>query len=300
MKLVRLLFFISFITSFQLASAQPVTIIPFHLTEYNNLSVKAVLNNADTVQLMFHTAANAVTITEEAVKKLRSIHFTDNTDSVQSWGGQSNSSRLSKSNTLQIGDMVWKEVPIWENVNSGQFTDGKFGIDLFKDKAIEIDFDKSEIRLYNSLPRKSKKYQQLKLLKEKDELFLEASIITSNGKYINKFLLHSGYAGAILFDDQFAKSTRIGESLKITGEKKLTDSYGNVLVSKQVILPEFLIEGITLNEVPAGFFEGALGRQQISILGGDILKRFNIYIDSKREFIYLKTNSLVNSAFRKM
>lgn len=285
---------------FQVTIAQTKSIIPFKLTDYNNLSIKAILNNTDTVQLMFHTAANAVTLTEDAVKKLKSIHFTDNTDSIKSWGGQSNSSRLSKSNTLQIGDMIWKEIPIWENLNSGQFTDGKFGIDLFKGKVIEIDFDKSVMVIYNAKPRKMKKYQKIKLFEEDDELFIEAACRTNAGVFTNKFLLHSGYAGALLFDDQFAKESRINESLIVIGEKKLSDSYGNVLISKQVILPGFSIEGLHLSDVPAGFFEGALGRQKISVLGGDILKRFNIIIDAKREFIYLKPNSLMSAAYRKM
>jgi hypothetical protein len=297
---LRFYLFVILVISLQIASAQSKSTIPFHLTEYNNLSIRAILNNSDTVQLMFHTAANAVTLTEVAIKKLKSIHFTENTDSIQSWGGQSNSSRLSKSNTLQIGDLIWTEVPIWENVNSGQFTDGKFGIDLFKGKVIEIDFDKSEIRLYKTVPRKVKKYQKVKLIEENDELFLEAICKTVSGTYSNKFLLHSGYAGALLFDDQFAKETRINESLNVIGEKKLTDSYGNVLISKQVVLPGYIIEGVTLTDVPAGFFDGALGRQKISVLGGDILKRFNMVIDAKREFIYLRPNSLMGTGYRKM
>lgn len=297
---LKLLFVIIAIFGFQVIKAQTKSIIPFKLTDYNNLSVKAILNNTDTVQLMFHTAANAVTLTEEAVKKLKSIQFTGNTDSIQSWGGPSNSSRFSKSNTLKIGDLIWNEVPIWENVNSGQYTDGKFGIDLFKGKVIEIDFDKSEIRLYKSIPRKAKSYKKVKLIVENDELFLEANCNTSAGVFKNRFLLHSGYAGALLFDDKFVKDSRINESLKVIGEKKLSDSYGNVLISKQVILPGFFIDGLGLTEVPAGFFEGALGRQQISVLGGDILKRFNMVIDSEREFIYLKPNSLMGTAYRKM
>jgi hypothetical protein len=72
------------------------------------------------------------------------------------------------------------------------------------------------------------------------------------------------------------------------------------LISKQVVLPGFFIEGIALTDVPAGFFDGALGRQKISVLGGDILKRFNMVIDAKREFIYLRSNSLTSSAYRKM
>ena len=297
---LRFYLFVILVISLQMASAQSKSTIPFHLTEYNNLSIKAILNNSDTVQLMFHTAANAVTLTEDAVKKLKSINFIENTDSIKSWGGQSNSSRFSKSNTLQIGGLIWKEIPIWENVNSGQFTDGKFGIDLFKCKVIEIDFDNSVMHIYNSIHRKMKKYQKVKLFEEDDELFIEASCKTNAGVFVNKFLLHSGYAGALLFDDQFTKESRINESLKVIGEKKLSDSYGNVLISKQVVLPSFFIEGLSISDVPAGFFEGALGRQKISVLGGDILKRFNIIIDAKREFIYLKPNSLMSTGYRKM
>ena len=44
--------------------------IPFRLTSSNNISVQAVLNDKDTVKLMFHTAANSVTLTEDAVKNL--------------------------------------------------------------------------------------------------------------------------------------------------------------------------------------------------------------------------------------
>jgi hypothetical protein len=49
--------------------------------------------------------------------------------------------------------------------------------------------------------------------------------------------------------------------------------------------------------VPVSFFEGALGRQKVSVMGGDFLKRFNIVIDADRAFIYLKTNGLSGVAY---
>lgn len=45
------------------------------------------------------------------------------------------------------------------------------------------------------------------------------------------------------------------------------------------------------------FFKGAIGRQKISMIGGDVLKRFNWIIDAKREYIYLMPNSLFNTNF---
>lgn len=49
--------------------------------------------------------------------------------------------------------------------------------------------------------------------------------------------------------------------------------------------------------IPVGFFTGALGRQKMSIVGGDLLKRFNLIIDAERANIYLKENKLKYSEY---
>jgi hypothetical protein len=113
-------------------------------------------------------------------------------------------------------------------------------------------------------------------------------------------LIHSGYSGAILFDDKFAAENLLAERLQITGEKSLKDSYGNILKTKQAVLPQFNFQKLILKNVPSGFFEGAIGQQKMSIIGGDVLKRFNLIIDAKREFIYLKPNKWIYSDYRKM
>jgi hypothetical protein len=69
-------------------------VIPFQLTEYNNISIQAILNETDTVSLMFHTAANSVTLTEDATKKIKNNTFNSNIEGVKSWGGEIGSARL--------------------------------------------------------------------------------------------------------------------------------------------------------------------------------------------------------------
>ena len=281
---------------FQFAHAQEKYIIPFEITAHNNLAVQAILNNTDTVKLMFHTAASSLTLTEDAVKKIKSIRF-NHTDTVSSWGGGGNAARFSPGNSLRIGGLHWNNVSIWENKNSGHGTDGKFGTDLFADRVVEIDFDKKHIVLYKSLPRKARKYGQLRLAFENDLMFVEASCQTGKGMLTNKFLLHSGYSGALLLDDKFVAGHQLGEILETAGEKELKDSYGNVLKIKKVILPALVVGKQALINVPAGFFEGAIGRQKMSIMGFDILKRFNLIIDAKRAYIYLKPNKLKNTNY---
>jgi hypothetical protein len=277
---------------YQTAHAQEKPyIIPFELTSYNNLSVKAVVNKKDTVLLMFHTAASSVTLIEESVKKLSSLHFSG-ADTMKSWGGSENTARFSKENTLQIGELTWEHVPLWENKYSGPGTDGKFGTDLFKNKVIEIDFDKKIIVLHASLPAKTKRYTKLKATFGNDMLFVEATCNTGSQAINNRFLIHSGSSGCILFDDQFVADHKLGDQLKVIDTKEMKDSYGNVLKVRKAILPRFRLGNTTLSDVPIGFFEGKIGRQKMSIIGGDILKRFNIIIDAPRTFVYLQPNKL--------
>ncbi len=288
--------FLYFMPQFVLGQKK-VVVIPFKLTTFNNISIKAILNKTDTVNLMFHTAASDVTLTENATQKIKSITFNKSTEGIKSWGGSENEARLSEHNILEIGELSFKEISIWENKNSGQETDGKFGLNLFKDKVIQIDFDKLQLKIRETLPKKTKKYEKLNLAFKNEMMFVDANCSVNDTVYINYFLIHSGYSGSILFDDKFVAENAFSTKLKITGTKELKDSYGNIVKTQKAILPNFKIGKINLSNVPVGFFEGAIGRQKMSIIGGDLLKRFNMIIDAKREFIYIKTNKLKKQKF---
>jgi hypothetical protein len=264
--------------------------IPFELTSHNNISIEAVLGSIDTLHLMFHTAASAITVTTKATEKMKSIHWDKQID-IGSWGGRANS-RYSKNNTLEIGKLNWDSVAVWEVKNSGPTTDGKFGPNLFEGYYIEIDFDENYIILHESLPSKAEDYLKMKVFTAKGELFIQGTSTIDGIDYENQFLIHSGYGGTLLFDDKFVEESNIGERIEIKDEKELKDSFGNVLKIKKGSLPKFTIGDIELSDVPVGFFEGKMGQQHKSVMGGDLLKRFNIIIDGDREFIYLKANKL--------
>lgn len=270
--------------------------IPFELTAYNNMVIPVILNSRDTVKLMFHTAADAVNLTEEATKRVQ-LDF-QRIDSVKSWGGDQNTSRFSPVNTVQLGSMLFENVPIWEDKNSGQGSDGKFSINLFDGKTITFDFEHQILLLSDGLPLDIKTYNKQSLINENDYLFIEAQSVIGDETIPNRYLIHSGYAGSVLFDDGFVEKFGIASKLTIIDQKELKDSFGNVLKTQRAILPQFIIGNLLLDQVPVGFFSGALSRQRMSVVGGDVLKRFQIVIDAKREFIYFKTNTLINKAFK--
>ncbi|WP_129715818.1 hypothetical protein [Pedobacter sp. SYP-B3415] len=289
--------FLIVLTAEHASARQRPTSIPFELTAYNNIIIGARLNKKDSVRLMFHTAANAITLTAEAVKKLNSVHFSSETDRISSWGGAGNSSRMSTGNLLEIGKLSWRNQSLWENTNSGQGSDGKCGIDLFTGKILEIDYDRSQLLIHKKTPEYAAQYKLIPLHVENGQLFIDADCFVMGRKIVHRFMLHSGYPGAVLFNDNFARSENLGKKLVITGEKTLRDAFGNAVKTTNATLPEIQIGGLSLFELRAGFFEGSIGRQQVSLIGGDILKRFNLIIDSETGKLYLKAGRRSNESY---
>ncbi|MDX2039703.1 MAG: aspartyl protease family protein [Acidobacteriota bacterium] len=259
--------------------------IPFTLTDQNNLVVSVALNDMDTLNLMLHTAASDVTLTEDAALKTKSIKFTE-TSKMKSWGGESDS-RFSKGNQVRIGQLRRNNITVWENKNSGKDTDGKFGLDLFQNRIVEIDFDQRRIVLHEKLPRKAGKYERLKIENQNGQLLALGSCLIEGKNYSNKFLLHSGYSGGILLDDAFAANTGVDGKITITEESSLKDSFGNTIKVKKGILPEFALGNARISNVPTGFFSGAIGAQKMSVLGGEVLKQFNLIFDIANNDLYI-------------
>lgn len=259
--------------------------IPFNLTAHNNIVVKTRLNDKDTLKLMLHTAARDVTLTEDATRKSKSIQWTGR-NKVESWGGESDA-RFSKANRVQMGYLKRSNITVWEDKNSGKDTDGKFGLDFFSNQIVEINFDRRRIVLHKILPRKAETYERLQMENQDGELLVQGTCLIDGKTYSNKFLLHSGYSGGILLDDEFAANAGIDGKIKITEEASLKDSFGNTLQVKKGILPVFALGGSQISNVPVGFFAGSLGTQKISIIGSEILIKFNLIFDLAHRHLYI-------------
>ena len=294
MRITRALAYLATICWVQCAWAQNVESgeiqIPFRLTDQNNMVVSATINGRDKLDLMLHTAASDVTLTEEGAKKAPSVKFTEKVK-MESWGGKSDS-RISKGNVVQIGDLQRKNVSIFEDQLSGKSSDGKFGLDFFEKRIVEIDFDTSRISVYEKAPEKLDKFQRLPLHNQNGQLFVEASCSIDGETYTNRFLIHTGYAGGLLLDDEFAAKTGVDGKVKITEESSLKDSFGNVIKVKKGVLPELLLGDSRMDDVPMGFFAGALGKQKVSVVGCEVLKRFHLIFDMAKNELYIRPRAV--------
>lgn len=269
--------------------------LSFVLTASNNLILTAVLNEQDTLSLMFHTAASGVTLTKKATAHLESMDWA-RSDTVYSWGSES-TARYSPLNSLQIGNLRWDKVGIWENDLSGPGSVGKFGPGLFEGKIIEVNFDENMIVLHTHIPEGISGYQKMPITVERGLIYVDGTCLIKGRHLSNKFLIHTGYGGALLLDDNFVHKNRLDTLLHILSESQLKNSFGDIIKTQKSLLPEFEIGNNSLKEVPVAFFEGALDRQKISVIGGDLLKRFNMFIDLKSLHMHIRTNRNMHNSF---
>ncbi|MFK7932231.1 MAG: hypothetical protein AB8G22_01895 [Saprospiraceae bacterium] len=288
-------FLLFFLTLSHFVTAQTDT-IPFVLTEYNNIYVEAIINGQDTAKLMFHTDADAVGVTEKAAEHFSSLKGWKESEA-GSWGGGGTISK-SQNNTVQIGNVTLTEQPIWKSRNSGHGTDGKFGFHFFEDKIIELDYEHNEMIIHTKLPALSTDFQQLKLtLDERETLFIEGISTIEKDTFGQKFMIHSGYSGTILYNDAFANEQGLDSVLVTIKEQELKDAFGNIIKTKKAMLPHFKLGETAFENLPVGFFVGPAGRQPINVMGADLLKRFNVIFDLANGHIYLKKNGLMEGNY---
>ena len=260
--------------------------IPFTLNEHNVMLLEVGINHTDSVQLMLHTAANSINIIEAATPKVPSINWNGG-DSVISWGGQ-HAGRYSQNNSLQIDDLSWDSLLIREDRLSGHGSDGKIGLQLFKQEYIEFNFEQQRLILYTQAPQKIHNWKTASLKEENGFLFLQGSLNLENETEDHFFLIHSGYSRSILLDDAFVAQSSITPQLPIIKNDTLRDSFGNAIITSEAMLQGFNIGPHRLDSIPIAFFNGNIGRQQMSVMGMSVLKQFNFLLDLKEYTFYFE------------
>ncbi|WP_294288583.1 hypothetical protein [uncultured Chryseobacterium sp.] len=266
-KITALLLFLS---SFSIINAQEI--IPFRMTKYNNLIVKAQVNGKDSLDLMFMIAMEEASVSPERIRSADHILFKDG---------------ISDGNTITTGKNTYRDVRFFDNELTGHEADGKIGTGIFKGKIFKIDYDNSRFSIYETMPD-LKGYQAVPLVYRNGQLFIQAENVIDGKPMAADFLLQSGYSGGIIYSNAFADGKDLDRKLKITGEKTLRNSAGKSVVTKNGILPVLKIGGFTLKDVSAGFFTGELKTQKASYLGADVLKRFNWIFDAERKTVYMR------------
>lgn len=278
-KIISSLLLLSF-----LSTIQAQEIIPFRITKHNNIIVKTLVNDKDSLDLMFQIAMEDASISPDRKRNADHIIFKD---------------EISDGNTIKIGKKKYENIRFFDNELTGHEADGKIGTGIFKGKIFKIDYDNSRFVVYDKMPDLNG-YQSVPLLLKNEQLFIPATSVIEKQNVEAYFLLQSGYSGGILYSNEFADGKELDKKLKVTGEKTLKNSSGQSVITKNGILHVLKIGNFILKDVSAGFFAGELKIQKSSYFGGDLLRRFNWIFDAERKKVYIKQNGYLGTEYYKI
>lgn len=260
--------------------------ISLTINKHNTIFIKAVVNEKDTLNLNFDTGTTELVLTNEVLKnKLKSTPKLYNTFY-----------------DLKLGNTNYK-TKVYDAELSGHGTDGRFGWDFFKDKIVELNYDDNAMIIHSELPKYvtlDSKFAILKMEFWKD-LFLISSEIKQNG-VTNKdlFLFDIGYQRTAMLDSDLLKQGKFpAEKMEIVNKVIMKGAQGNEISVITSNLKVLKIGKYKLKNVPVQQLTTSkpLKNKNIHILGNEVLKRFNIFLDFKKNIVYLKPNHLFNDKY---
>jgi hypothetical protein len=260
--------------------------ISLTINEQNTIFVKAVFNEIDTLNLNFDTGTTELILTNDVLKnKLKSTPKLYNTFY-----------------NLKIGNTNYK-TKVYDAELTGHGTDGRFGWDFFKDKIVELNYDKSLMIVHSALPKniaRNNKFTKLRI-EFFEDLFLVESKIKQYG-VTNKdlFLFDSGYQRTVMLDNDLLMQGEFPtKKMEVINKVILKGAQGNEIPVITSNLKVLKIGKYKLKNVPVQQLTTSkpLKNKNIHILGNEVLKRFNIFLDFKNNVVYLKPNNLFNDKY---
>jgi hypothetical protein len=265
--------------------------IPFTLTAYNAIAVKAVINDTDTLNLHFDLSSFDFHLTRDAI--LKKTKLLSNQPNALAGKAIPNYNKLNKVSKLQMGSTVWDNPEILPTNITAQDMDGRFGWNLFEGKSVEVDYDKSLLIIHSQLPAIPKGYAKSKIAFTRSFPHIKGTFEINGKKYTGDFMMDTGSEQALILDSSWVARQNFSKGLKLVKSSVIRDPRGVQYQIKIVLAPVYKLNNFALTNIPTLLLSGKNPSGfEMNYLGNGLLKRFNIILDFRNDNIYLKPNKL--------
>lgn len=265
--------------------------IPFKLTAYNAIAVKAVMNDTDTLNLHFDVSSFDFHLTRDAI--LNKTKLLPNQADVLAGKAKPNFNELKKALKLQMGTVVWRNQEILPTGLTSRDMDGRFGWNLFEGKQVEVDYDNNRIIIRDETPKNLKGYKRSKIGFIHSFPYVTGTFEIGGKKYTGNFSMDTGSEQSLILDSGWVAKNNFPTDLKLIKSSTISDPRGIKYEIKIVEAPLFRLNGFMVPNVPTLILssKNPMGFE-INYLGNGLLKRFNMILDFKNDYLYLKPNKL--------
>ncbi|MCU0349495.1 MAG: aspartyl protease family protein [Flavobacterium sp.] len=281
--------------------------IPFELS--NNLIILDVVFNGISLKMIADSGSDQSLLFSLPSKDSL---FIDDAEVVQIKGVGKDSlidAYLSQDNTLKIGKYIDKNFDILiipnHEINIANVTgiqiNGILGSSFFAKNLIEIKYDKEKIFIYQNrkvIPNKLRKYQSVTLNVFKSKPYFTIPVTLDDKNQNLKLLLDTGLSdGLWLFENDSIQSSSIFFD-DILGYGLTGIIHGKRSRVKNISLSSYKLENVLVSYPIYDNFKGiSILKGRNGSLGGQILKRFNVFFDYYNKKFYFKKNQNFDAPF---
>lgn len=260
--------------------------IPLFINSESTIYVKSIFNQIDTLNLNFDSGTTELVFTNEVLKsKVKSKPQLYNT-----------------TYNLKLGSSDYK-TKLYPAELTGAGTDGRFGWDLFDGKIVELNYDQNLMVVHSVMPKnvaKDKSFTKLNIKYFAELLLVESTIEQSGTKNTDWFLFDTGYHRTAMLDNDLLKTGKFPtDKMEVIKKVMMHGATGNEVPVITSNLQTLKLGKYNLKNLPVQLITGnkPLRGANIHILGNEVLKRFNTFLDFQNNAVYLKPNHFYNDAY---
>ncbi|MCC6372949.1 MAG: retropepsin-like domain-containing protein [Bacteroidia bacterium] len=275
--------------------------LPFTLNESRQIIIEGSLNNCVPINFCFDLGARTAYLIGKGLDKSNNLNL-DGLLEDESVTGLS-TEKSSSINTLQLGSLQIEDMPVCYIDETGFLGNGGglIGFNLFEGKIIEIDFDKQQLLVHCKLPTKINGYAELPFKQTSGGIYLPVKTKVNSIENTGWYFFDTGADHALSIDAKYSEKQSLSKSLKVLGKVGLASSESKVIKALVVEMPEVVISGYKIENVPVLLPEESNAEAQFEegVIGIGLLSKFNLVIDFPKNTMYLKPNKYFSDSFKK-
>ncbi|WP_445720289.1 PDZ domain-containing protein [Flavobacterium sp.] len=282
--------------------------IPFELSHnliivdvvFNGVKLKMIADTGASKSIVFSLPENDSMVLNEA--DLITISGVGISEKVEGY--------LSKKNRIQIKNYLdddFEAIFVFDrNIslvnNLGIPINGILGSSFFKTHLIEIDYQRKIITLHKNKQKKINKIRnsyevsKIEIYKDRPYVFMKTKL--EDNEFNLKLLFDSGLGDGLWLFENDSISCNSNYFIDFLGKGISGDVYGKKSRVKEVSIESNVLKNALVSYPDVSFFDkNMIVKNRNGSLGGEILKRFNWFLDYENNKVYSKKNLLFYKPF---
>ncbi len=281
------------------AQNTPLTSIPFDMGADGRICLWCKVNQSDSLYFLLDTGASDMVINSTRLDKVEML-FDGSVSNLGTTG--SGDIARSSSNDFTLGSIKHQETPFISIPYPNERFDGVLGLSVLRMYTVEINYDTKMVYLYDKESYTSDNPHRSKLEFRHSVPFTRVTIKSGEKELHPIVEIDTGSDRALDLSTPFVKehslATHFNPPYAISTVYGSDGASGNI---NNVYFDSLELGSYTLYKIPGGWSElefGMLNSQGCDgMMGNNLLKRFNIVLDFKNDYIYWTPNNYLYTPF---